>query len=165
MILHIFTWDHGRPVSSLIYETTGGKKHSSSTESTLSKHINQNQELHAYHWQNNSSSYAKITPQSFCQVLQTQADQIGGDVPYLLQTQQQTRFRTMHSKQCATHYQIYGASGDRITILGMSIFYARWKCTRRGIFTKRQVIWKSCGHSMPLPSGEFSKTYQHRVGG
>ena len=29
---------------------------------------------------------------------------------------------------------------------------------------REQVIWKSCGHFMPLPSSEFSITYQRGVG-
>ena len=45
----------------------------------------------------------------------------------------------------------------------MSIWHSRWTWNRQGRFTKRQRRWKSCGHSMPLPSGEFAKTYQHRV--
>ena len=73
--------------------------------------------------------------------------------------------RTMHINNCANNYQINGASEDRISILGMSICYARWTWNRWGRFSKRQGRWKSCGYSMPLPSGEFAKTYKHRVGG
>ena len=71
----------------------------------------------------------------------------------------------MHNKQCVTNSQIYGASKDIRSILVVSIFYSICTWNRQGIFTKRRGIWKSCGHSMPLPSGEFSKTYHHRVGG
>ena len=56
MILHIFTWYHGRPVYSLLYYGTGKNTPSSSTESTLSRHRNQNQELHTYQWKNSYSS-------------------------------------------------------------------------------------------------------------
>ena len=141
------------------------KKPFFSSKSTLLRHINQNQELHTYQWKNSSSSYATIIPQSSWRYLQTQVDQLGGDGHYLLPTQHQTRCQTMHIKQCATHSQIDGASLDRISILGMSIWYAIWIWTRWGIFPKRQGICKSCGHSMTLPSGEFSKTYQHLLGG
>ena len=87
--------------------------------------------------ENNSSSYATITPQYLHQGLQTQVDQLGGDVPYLIPTKQQTILRTMHSKQCDNNFQMDGDSEDRRSILGMSICYARWTWTRQGIFTKR----------------------------
>ena len=102
--------------------------------------------------------------QSFCRGLKNKMDQIDGDVPYLLPTQQQKRCRKKHNKQCAIHSQMDGDSKDRISILGMSICYAIWTWICRGILTKRQGRWKPYGHSMPLPYGEFSKTYQHRVG-
>ena len=130
---------------------------SSSNESTLSRHINYNQELHTYQWQNRSSSYSTITPQSFRRGLQTQVEQIGGDGTHLLPTKQQTRCRTMHSKQCATYSQMDGAYEDRRSILGMSICYSIWTWNRQGILTKSLGIWKSCGNYMPLPSGIFPK--------
>ena len=148
-----YLWQHGQ------------KYPSTTTESTLSIHRNQNQELHTYHWQNSSSSWASITSQSCCQVFPSQVEHLGGDWLYLLPTQQQTSLQKMHSKQCATNSQIDGASEDRRYILGMSIWYAIWTWNCWGRLPKRQEICKSCGHSMPFPSEEFSKTYQHRVGG
>ena len=112
-----------------------------------------------------SSSYATTIPQSYRRGLQIQVDQLGGYGTYLIPTQQQTRFQTMYSKQCANHSQMGGTSEDTIYILGISIYYSRWTCNHQGILTKRQGRWKSCGHFVPLPSGKFSKSYQHRVGG
>ena len=128
------------------------QKHpSSSTESTHSRQ--KNQKLHTYLWQNITSSYATITPQSSRRGLQTQADQLGRDGPYLLPTQKQTRLREIHNKQCDNHYQMDGDSENRISILRIFVFYSRSTWTCWGRIPKRQVVWKSCGHSMPIPSG------------
>ena len=121
MILHLSTWDHCRLVSSLLYDSTG--------KNTLLTQLNQpfqDTETRIKDYiptsvTNSSSSYAKIIPQYFRRGLQIQVDQIGGDITYLLPTQQQTRFRTMHNKHCATHYQMDRASWDRRSILCMSI--------------------------------------------
>ena len=67
------------------------------------------------------------------------------------------RIPEIYSKQCTTHSQMDGSSKYRRSILGIYICYSRWICTRRGRFPKKQVRWKSCGHSMPLTSGEFPK--------